>query len=234
MEIIAHRGASGYAPENTISSFKKAIELGSTSFEFDVQMTKDGKLVVIHDEVLGRTVDTTGYVIYTNYMDIVNHSAGKWFSDEYAHERVPLLEEVLDLFSETDRIHLEIKKLFIDNRNMEDKIYSMLKAFKFTENTIVSSFNHRSIKYFNDKYDTKVGVLFDAGLINIKGYLDSAGIKPYSINNSAGYVDNDFVDMCHSLGYKVLSYTVNDKMVGAFLEKSGVDGIFTNYLKLFN
>ncbi len=229
MEIIAHRGASGYAPENTLLSFKKAIEMGSHAVEFDVQMTADGKLVVIHDETLERTTDGKGFVIYSNYDYIKGLSAGKWFGAAYEDERVPTLEEVLDLYNNKTSIHLEIKKMFIDKRNIEDKIYDTLKNVGMLENVKISSFNHRTLKYMSDNYDLEIGMLTASGMVEVDKYINNSGIRVSSINPSGEYVDEEFVKVCHDNNYKVYSYTVNEQVVAKKFQEFGVDGIYTNY-----
>ncbi len=229
MEIIAHRGASGYAPENTLTSFKKAMEMGSNSVEFDVQMTSDGKLVVIHDETLDRTTDGSGLVMNSTYTYIRSLSAGKWFGDSFEEEKVPYLEEILSLFGKETTIHLEVKKMFIDKRNVEDKIYDVVKNAGLLDSVVFSSFNHRSLKYLSDKYDVRLGMLTGSGIVNITDYVKNSGIKVVSINPSCEYVDEQFVKECHDNGYKVYSYTVNDRTIASKLKEFKVDGIYTNY-----
>ncbi len=230
MEIIAHRGASGYAPENTISAFKKAMEMGAKAVEFDVQMTKDGKLIVLHDDVLGRTVAGESLVIQTDAKDIRSNSAGAWFADTYEDEKVPYLEEVLELFGKDMTIHLEIKKIRMDKRRFEDKIVDMVNDMGLKDNVLYSSFNHDSLRYMSEKYkDVRLGLLTGSGLLEEAKYAANAGIRINSVNPSLEYVDEEFVDYCHKNGLKVYSYTVNDKGIAEAFAKFGVDGIYSNY-----
>ncbi len=97
MVIVAHRGASAVAPENTMSAFLRAIEAGADAIEFDVQASSDGQLVVIHDSTIDRTTDGTGAVFETDGATIAGLDAGSWFSPDHAGERVPTLADVLDL-----------------------------------------------------------------------------------------------------------------------------------------
>ncbi len=229
MEIIAHRGASGYAPENTLAAFKKALEMGSQSVEFDVQMTSDEKLIVLHDDLLGRTVEGEGLVIYNTAESIRSKSAGAWFGREHEDEKVPFLEEVLELYGKNNTIHLEIKKLFIDKRNIEDKIVDTIKNMGLSENVLISSFNHRTLKYFSDNYDFPLGMLINSGMLNVVDYAKNEGIRLNSVNPSGDYVDEDMINYCHENGHKVFSYTINDKNIAGVLAKFGVDGIYSNY-----
>ncbi len=229
MEIIAHRGASGLAPENTLSAFKKALEMGSQSVEFDVQMTSDGKLIVLHDDLLGRTIEGNGLVIQNTAEHIRSLSAGKWFGNEYEDERVPFLEEVLELYGNNNTIHLEIKKLFIDKRNIEDKIIDEVKNMGLIDNVLISSFNHRSLKYISDNYDLPLGLLIGSGMLDAPAYAVDRGIRLNSINPSGDYVDEDMIRSAHEAGHKVYVYTINDKNIAGIFNKFGVDGIYSNY-----
>ena len=103
MLLVAHRGASAVAPENTMSAFRRAIEAGADAVELDVQATSDGQLVVIHDSTLDRTTDGTGAVFETDAATIAGADAGSWFSPDFAGERVPTLEEVLGLDARSSR-----------------------------------------------------------------------------------------------------------------------------------
>src|SRR5699024_7283151 len=95
---VAHRGASGHAPENTMAAFQKGFEMKADYIEIDVQMTKDGELIVIHDTTVDRTTNGTGNVGDLTFEEIKQLDAGSWFSDEYAGEKIPTFEEILDEF----------------------------------------------------------------------------------------------------------------------------------------
>ena len=107
---MAHRGASYIAPENTLIAFKKAIALGADGIELDVHLSADGIPVVMHDETLDRTTNGKGLIKYYNVCDLESLDAGGWFSDDYAGEAVPTLEQVLKLISDTDMVlNVEMK-----------------------------------------------------------------------------------------------------------------------------
>ena len=121
MEIIAHRGAFGYAPENTISAFKLAVKMGAKAIEIDVQMTKDREIVVYHDYFLGRTINGKGLIMNKTLSELKKLDAGLWFSDKYKGKKIPTLEEVLKAVPEDVELHIEIKKLNVDRRRVEKK-----------------------------------------------------------------------------------------------------------------
>src|SRR3984885_3778804 len=110
MLLIAHRGASGHAPENTLAAFKKAVTLGATFIETDLQLTKDARLVAIHDETVNRTTNGHGAVHDLSLYDLRKLDAGSWFGSEYAGERIPTLEEILEFSKKNDVVfYLELK-----------------------------------------------------------------------------------------------------------------------------
>jgi hypothetical protein len=109
--IIAHRGASAYAPENTLAAFKKAIDLGADGIELDVHLSKDGEVVVIHDRTIDRTSNGKGQVAEMSLKELKALDFGSWFSDEYQKESIPLLREVLELLKDWNGLlNIELKQ----------------------------------------------------------------------------------------------------------------------------
>jgi glycerophosphoryl diester phosphodiesterase len=109
--IIAHRGDSSLCPENTMAAFRKAVEVGSDGIETDVHLTKDGKVVISHDGYLGRVCNGKGNISDYTYDELKKFDAGSWFSEDFKGERLPLLEELLDLLKDKDMIlNIEIKE----------------------------------------------------------------------------------------------------------------------------
>ena len=110
--IIGHRGAAGEAPENTLASFALALEQGAQAIELDVHVTKDGEIVVCHDETLDRTTNGSGLICDQNWKDIQMLDAGAWFSEKFKGERIPLLSEVFDLVPLGTLINVEVKHAY--------------------------------------------------------------------------------------------------------------------------
>lgn len=147
-EIInfAHRGAAGHCPENTMASFARALELGATGIETDVQMTRDGKLVLIHDESLQRTAGTPEWIKDITLEEARQCEVGSWFHKNYAGESIPTLEELLELVRGTDTIiNLELKTGVVLYPGIEQKVIDAVRRFGLAERTIISSFNHYSL-----------------------------------------------------------------------------------------
>ena len=140
---VGHRGAMGYEPENTLRSFKKALELGVDMIEFDVYVCKSGELVVIQDDTLERTTNGKGLVIEKTLAELKELDAGK-------EEKIPTLEEIMDLADKKVKINIELKG---DNTakpvlNMIEK-YVDEKGWKY-DDFLVSSFNHNELKKFKE------------------------------------------------------------------------------------
>ena len=234
MLLIAHRGASGYAPENTIGAFKKAIEMGAKAIEFDVQVTKDNQVVVIHDFTLERTTTGKGYVMDKTLEEIKSYDAGSWFSNEFKGEKVPTLSEVIDIIPEDVIMNVEIKKAVFEKRNVEEYVVEVLKEKNRINNSIISAFDHFILERIMKKDIIKTGTLLDNAMINTVDYLETRGLKSYSINQAKEFVSEELVKEAHDNELKVYSYTVNDVVTAKLFERMGVDGIFTNYLDILD
>jgi len=124
---IAHRGASAFAPENTMAAFEKAIELGADVIELDLHLTRDNEIVVIHDDTLDRTTDGSGPVHQRSLGELMRLDAGRWFGEGFAGQRIPRLAEVLDRFAGRVPLALEIKAGSTFFPGIEEKVVSALR-----------------------------------------------------------------------------------------------------------
>jgi glycerophosphoryl diester phosphodiesterase len=235
---IAHRGASGHAPENTMAAFDKAVEMKADYFELDVQMTKDGHLVVIHDTTVDRTTNGTGNVKDYTLKEIRQLDAGSWFGPEYQGERIPTLDEVLDKYQGKIGILIELKKPSL-YPGIEKKVAQELKErnlHKPHKNIIVQSFDQNSLKTFHRLLpQVPIGVLVSLSEnpngISKQQLLEFATYADY-VNPHHKLVDKDLVDNIHLLGMKITPYTILDKQTTEAMVYNGVDGIITNYPEL--
>ncbi|MBD7938257.1 glycerophosphodiester phosphodiesterase [Cytobacillus sp. Sa5YUA1] len=147
--IFAHRGLSGRFPENTMLAFEAARKAGVHGIELDVQLSKDGELVIIHDEKINRTTDGTGFIRDFKYKDIVQFDAGSWFDTEFNHARIPHLEEVFQWAKEDHNelvINVELKNDVFRYDGMEEKVLTLIEQYGLRERIILSSFNPESVK----------------------------------------------------------------------------------------
>lgn len=227
--IIAHRGASAYAPENTMPSFRKALALGAEGIELDVQMTKDGYLVVIHDESIDRTSNGAGRVVDMTFEELRQFDYGKWFAPEFTGEPIPLLQEVLTLLRDWDGVlNIEIKNNEIPYPGIEEKLIKMIRQNDFSERVIFSSFNHEGIRRVHEMAPkARTGLLYSFSLSKVPyqqapGY-GTNGVHPYYMS-----VNDKMVRFCHDNGLAVNPYTVDKPAAIKRLIHLGVDGIITN------
>ena len=223
--VIAHRGASGYAPENTLSSMKKAIELGAEMSELDVQETADGKLIILHDRSLKRTAGVDKNIWETNYSEIKRLDVGSWFSDEYKNEPVPTLQEIIDLIKGKMKLNIELKtnghekrlaertlKLVADNNFLDQVIFT---SFKFSEIDKIHELNKKA----------KVGYLFSKIPENINVF--NADVDLLSANYKI--VDTEFMKKAKASGKEVAVWTVNNPDDMKRMIELEVNAIITNY-----
>jgi glycerophosphoryl diester phosphodiesterase len=137
---IAHRGCSSAAPENTMAAFQKAIELGVEGIELDVHQSKDGELVVIHDATLSRTTSGRGYVNDLNWSELQQLDAGSWFEVEYASERLPKLEDVLNLLKGRSTVFIEIKQGRKPYPGIEERVMACIEKLNMQQHVFIHSF----------------------------------------------------------------------------------------------
>jgi glycerophosphoryl diester phosphodiesterase len=175
--ILAHRGFSAAAPENTLAAFRSAIEAGADGFELDVHMTKDGELVVIHDETVDRTTNGTGWIKDLTLVEIKRLDAGSWYSSQFTDERIPTLREVLDLIKDSNHtVNIELKNNLIAYPKLEEKVLREVDRADMEKRVVLSSFNHTSIYNLHLLRPTvKLGVLYDEPISIPWAYAKSLG-----------------------------------------------------------
>ena len=143
--VIAHRGDNTNAPENTISAFKKALDLGADGIELDVRLTKDGKLVVIHDRTVDRTTNGTGLVNHHTQEEILRLDAGSWFTSEFAGENPPTLDEVFEALPSDFLINVEMKVIMDGMNTIAHQVANVVRRHARWNSTLVASFNPISL-----------------------------------------------------------------------------------------
>lgn len=218
---IGHRGACGYAPENTLASFQKAIDLGVDMIELDVRKTKDGKIVVIHDDSLKRVTGKKEKVAQNNFDKIREFDAGDG-------EKIPTLEEVLDLVERKTKINIELKAKKISESVAKILLdYVENKNWKQEDFLISSNIFSELIDFNKILPQIKIGVvvgIFKRSYSKLLKRLDLYAVCP-----SSKVVGRKFVEKAHKNRLKVFVWTVNDQRNIEKLRKMGVDGIFSDY-----
>ena len=227
---IAHRGASGYFPENTILAFQKAVELGCDGIETDVQLTKDNIPVIIHDEFVDRTTDGKGLVKDYTLCELRKLDAGINFNKKYEGLKIPTLDEFLSLAKENNiMINIEIKNGVIQYKDIEKIIIEKLYEYKMEGRTILSSFDHYCIRRCKEiDKNIKVGLLYMCGMYMPEKYakfLGADALHPLFYNA----LHEEVVKGIKKEGILLNPFTVDDEKYMLALLKMGVDGIITNY-----
>jgi glycerophosphoryl diester phosphodiesterase len=222
--VVGHRGASSIAPENTLKAFKKAIELKADYVEFDVQETRDGKLVITHDDDVKRITGQDGLITDMTLDELKKLNFGE-------NEKIPTLEELISLTKNKISLNCEIKV-----EGIAEKVLRILREFDVLETTIVSSFLHDELLKFASLEPTlklaslepTAGIMkldWDKKKVMIQYCIDN---DLYAINPIVMMVDQQFVDFAHDSNIKVFPWTVDSKVSIKKLIRFGVDGIITN------
>jgi glycerophosphoryl diester phosphodiesterase len=208
---IGHRGAKAYAPENTITSFKKAIEIGVDAIELDVRKTKDNKLVVIHDADIKRTTTGKGLVAELTLKEI------KGFSAE-GGEKIPTLEEALDFLDKKVKVLIELKEL-----GVEEQVLSSVHERRLEKNVIITSFLEDALRKVRElDKDIETGLIYAKHSNPVKAALELKAnylVALYRFTHTAN------VQKAHENGLKVIVWTINTPEEVEEFAKKGVDGI---------
>lgn len=223
--IEAHRGDSANAPENTLSAFRRALDLGADSIELDVHPALDGTLMVIHDSTLDRTTNGTGAIQTKTVEQLRRLDAGTWLAPEFADEKIPSLEEVFTLLAGS-RTNLNIEiKASPSGFNVPRALVNLLRRFGRERDYIVSSFNLQALLEVR-----KIEPQMQLALIG-KGpqILPQAKLHglPW-IHGEFSTVDKPLIEAAHALGMRVNIWTMDDPSRFAYWKGIGVDKICTN------
>jgi glycerophosphoryl diester phosphodiesterase len=232
--LIAHRGASGHAPENTLAAVRRAMEMRAEMVEVDVLLSKDGIPVLLHDPSLDRTTDGTGNVSDFTLEELARLDAGSWFEAAFAGEKIPTVDELLALCKGKMAVNLEIKTQAVTDATeggVVDKVVDLVRNHGMEQNVIFSSFDPRAIVQLKTiAPDIAGAILYDSRLYDGAHPVDIAtNLGADAFNCNWRQVRPSLVDSLHKAGKSVNVYTVNaDTLMHRMLDM-GVDGIFTDY-----
>jgi glycerophosphoryl diester phosphodiesterase len=225
MLIIGHRGSAGTSPENTLASFEEAIQAGADAVEFDVQVCATGELVIIHDRKVDRTTDGTGLVSQLSYDGLRRLDAGRG-------EKIPDLEETLELIDNRVEVHIELKSAGTSEKTAK-LVNRFISSGKYSAGSfVISSFNHRELINFK-KFNNLCRCAALIGHTPLNYARPFHDLDVWSLNVDIDNCSPGFVRSAHALGYKFLVYTVNDIEDRDRLAAMGVDGVFTNFPAIF-
>jgi glycerophosphoryl diester phosphodiesterase len=221
---IAHRGASGTSPENTLAAFRAAIAAGAAMCELDVQPTRDQALVVIHDDTVDRTTDGQGAVKEMTLAELKRLDAGIRFKGGLQREEpIPTLDEVFAATAGQCALNIELK-----SGQVEKEVVALMRKWKALEISMVSSFDWGRLARIRElEVAVRIGVLAEK---NVPRMFDAAaGLSAYAINPRFDLVTSELCNTAHTRGLKVLVWTVDAPELMRLLIGLGVDGIMTNY-----
>lgn len=227
--IFAHRGASGTRPENTMAAFRRAVELGATGIETDVQLSADGQPVLIHDETLSRTAGASGWVGDKTWAELQSLDAGGWYHPEFMGERIPHLDELLELVRQTGLIvNLELKNTVRAYEGLEATVIEAVRRHGVERQTLISSFNHYSLALCKQLApDIRTGILYMEGLYRPWEYARTIGADALHAYDPA--VRAEWVQDARAAGVDYHPFTVNDEGRLRELIEMGTAGIITDH-----
>ena len=230
--VIAHRGYREKYPENTLAAFNAAVDAGAPMIELDVSLTKDRKLIVIHDDTLDRTTDGIGPVSEYTLAELKRFDAGSWFDTCFKDEQLPALEEVFDAVGGQVLLNIEIKSSAFELKRLpdaiENQVIDLIHSKNCKDSVLISSFNDTILKNIR-KLDARVPM----GIIS-RRKSDSHTLERYkkldlfSWHPERSIVTRQCVELMHKDSIAVFPYTVNAVKEADRLIKMNVDGMFTD------
>ncbi|WP_163099394.1 glycerophosphodiester phosphodiesterase [Peribacillus alkalitolerans] len=227
--IFAHRGSKGTHPENTLAAMQEAVRLGADGIELDVHLTKDGELVVIHDETVDRTTNGTGKVMDFTLEELKKLDAGSWFSNEFQGETIPTLKEVLQLLQGTEiLLNVELKTDVIQYQEIEEKVLKDLEQFSYKDKAIISSFNHYSVQRIKQlDPEINIAILFVEILVEPWKYAASIGASALHVHTPVAYTEMSREAERNNFPLRV--WTVNEEEDMKKLIGMNIDTIMTDF-----
>jgi glycerophosphoryl diester phosphodiesterase len=231
MMLIAHRGASGTAPENTLAAFRQAIKVGALWLEMDVCSSRDGEIVVIHDDTLERTTNGRGRVRDCSLAELKRLDAGSWFHKRFKAERIPTLREALLLARRSGvGLLIEMKPgTYLDGR-FERDLVRLLERERMIGKAFVMSFNHSAVgrvKRIEPRIKTLLLVARRTALSRLLRQIRTHRADGLSV--AARLADKTLANSLHVHGKLLITWTVNSLREAKRLTAAGVDGLTTDW-----
>lgn len=229
--LLAHRGFSGKYPENSPLAFEKVCEeTHCDGIESDVHITKDGKLVIFHDASVERTSNGTGFIKDYTYEELLQLDIGAWKSPEFAGQHIWTFDELLDFCKQTKLLlNMELKNYEVFYEGLEQRVIDAVTAHGMTDQVFVSSFNHISMQNFKTLCpEMQTGLLYDKPYLDIDKYIERSNADNMHPRYMLLQYQPELVDLYHSRGMKVNTWTVNDEENIRDMISRGVDCIISN------
>lgn len=223
--VIAHRGASSYAPENTYAAFDLALRMGAKGFEMDVHLSADGKIVVIHDRTLERTTNGSGAVNQKTLAELLTLDAGSWFGPEFTGERIPLLEDLMRRYRNRAHLHIEIKD---GGPDMVREIGRLVRELDMVDQVVIASFSVERVQEVRTWFPEMT-----SGII-VKELTDTVikAAREYGVPQiwpSAGCFSPQQAEQLKDLGLAIRVWGVKDDTLLDKAMELKVDGIIVDF-----
>lgn len=222
---IAHRGASSYAPENTVAAYDLALEMGARHIELDVHLTTDGQVVVIHDDLLDRTTDGTGPVADCTLADLKALDAGAWFGPAFAGARIPTLGEVLEWYGRRAHLHIEIKGR---TPGLVPATLALIRKRELSEHVTITSF-HLSALEETRRLAPELPTGWLVSAVDTAVIADTLRLGLTQLCPRADLVTAEMVSDLHRRGLVVRAWGVGDERLMLAALEAGVDGMTVNF-----
>ena len=228
-KIYGHRGASGYAPENTLEAFELAAKMGADGVELDVHIAKDGELVVAHDELVDRVADGTGLICSMTTAELKKLHFNKTHP-EYKNATIPTLREVFELLKPTGlHINVELKNSVIRYPQLEEKCIKLADEMGMRDRILYSSFNHYSIQHIKEiDASLPCGLLYEATMVEPWKYAAALHVNAIHPHFTELQTPGE-ADATHALGMQVNVWTVNKEEDVPQTLQAGADIVISNY-----
>jgi glycerophosphoryl diester phosphodiesterase len=227
--IIAHRGDKTHAPENTLAAFKSAAENGADAIEFDVKLTADGRIIVLHDTTVNRTTNGKGKISHLPFAEVREFDAGAWFSEEFRGECIPTLDEVFETVGKRLLMNIELTNYATPHDNLVPKVVDLIKKHALQKQMLFSSFFAKNLRMTRLLLpEVPRGLLCMRGIKGAWGRNftwrgDYFGLHPYWTD-----IDPGLVNRVQAAGKRVYAWTVNPEEELKRMIGLGVDAIITD------
>jgi glycerophosphoryl diester phosphodiesterase len=226
---FAHRGASHEAPANTLAAFTRAAELGADGIELDVQLSRDGKVVVIHNLLVDATTDGKGRVRDKTLAQLKELDAGAWFSPAHAGQRIPTLGQVIDAVGQRLLLNVELKVQGGQDDGLAAACVRVLRERELLERVVVSSFSRLAIRRVRlIEPRLAIGYLYYVDPLLAKRPWPKGIAQPDALHPHHRLIDECYVRWARERGYRIHTWTVDDPGRMRHLVRLGVDMIITN------
>lgn len=237
-KIIAHRGASGLAPENTLAAFQQALDIGVDMIELDVHLSQDDSLIVMHDNTVNRCSNGEGEIQNLRYAYIAGLDAGSWFNTQYQNERIPTLSQVLQLVNGKARVLIELKwppeGIY---KKLVEKVLQTIRTYQAESWVSIQSFETRYLEHIHKTapdMDIQQLIVGRSQAFSVSvtrrlvwgEFIPQPGVS--SVNPSVRFLNRKLVEEMHRQGLTVYPYTLNAPKKMRKALRMGVDGIITN------